>query len=665
MFDQNDARALIHQHCNLVLRGHLHKSKSERIVPPATGRACLELAAGCVYENSDYPNAYQWIELWPGDQARARVHFRTWLDNEWIPDRNTPGATKGYADFPLHPTTPPPPTGPSKPGISPDYLAWLHTRYAAVDLLGYDPQEGRAITLEHVYVPAVTVPEHKAEETKKEAWEPDPPSPLLLERLGRQSLYLPGAPGAGKSTFCRWAVLQTGPATAYRHPVPAPDAFQETPPATLRDHLPVYVPLREFWRHIDCGRGRRDWSRTDLEQTLAAWLDKKLQPQGLDGAGLLAHIGAGSALLLLDGLDEVPISEPGDGHSDYPRALLLSGLQAALPVWKAAGNRILLTSRPYGLDEAGLALLKLTRAPLEPVPEPLQTLFIQRWFDALQQAPLASELLQDLDARTELQPLRANPMLLTALCVIYGNGKRLPQDRYELYQRIIDKVLYSRYPGDARQHEPLRARLEAIAYDMHSGDRLGAPRSSPIAECSWREVERSLQVFAEHNPAYEQGLVQPAVRREEILIRSGLLLPRSGERAAFYHLSFQEFLAAEYLFRNVWEPDKLQALFGTRGAVAEWHPTLLFLFSALVGNRNPQQGLDLLQGLSDQLSRDSVRADPSPAILVAQIIELTLAKDYRLPKPMAAGFRDLCLTAIEDEIPVQARLSLGRWTVAQ
>ena len=98
-FDQNDARGLIHQHCDLVLRGHLHKAQSERILPPDLGRAYLELAAGCVYESSNYPNAYQWIELWPegqnGEHAAGRVHFRTWRDQEWMPDRN-PKSRKYY-----------------------------------------------------------------------------------------------------------------------------------------------------------------------------------------------------------------------------------------------------------------------------------------------------------------------------------------------------------------------------------------------------------------------------------------------------------------------------------------------------------------------------------------------------------------------------------------
>jgi len=194
---------------------------------------------------------------------------------------------------------------------------------------------------------------------------------------------------------------------------------------------------------------------------------------------------------------------------------------------------------------------------------------------------------------------------------------------------------------------------------MHTGEPTGTAHTTPVAEVSWREVERYLQVFANQNPAYEQGQIEPAVQREELLTRSGLLLPRDGERAAFYHLSFQEFLAAEYLSRKLWDPVALEALFAQRGAVAEWHSTLLFLFSALVVNRDPQQGLDLLGSLAGRLSRDSVRENPAPATLIAQGIELALAKEYRLPAPLTDGFRRLCLAAIEDEIPVQERLTLG------
>ena len=115
-------------------------------------------------------------------------------------------------------------------------------------------------------------------------------------------------------------------------------------------------------------------------------------PPGLTGALLAAHLDAGSAFLLFDGLDEVSVSQHDRGVTTYPRELLLSGLADALPDWQKAGNRVLLTSRPYGLDEAGLHRLGLERAPLEPLPEPLQDLFVTRWFHTLGKADVIPDL---------------------------------------------------------------------------------------------------------------------------------------------------------------------------------------------------------------------------------------------------------------------------------
>ena len=551
--------------------------------------------------------------------------------------------------MPLAPPTPPP--------IPSDYLAWLKRRCASVELLGQDIQKSHAFTLSHVYVPALTglfVPGWKI-----------PLLPItglsslvapLLERIDQESLYVPAPAGAGKSTFCRWAALQSIPGTPTAHPVPVPKEYREPTPTALRARLPLLVPLRDFCKDMDCGRGRRSWQQSDLEQALAAWIDRS-PPPALSGALLKEHLAAGSAFLLLDGVDEVAVSEARDITTIYPRALLLSGLADALPRWQAAGNRILLTSRPYGLSEVGLASLGLAHAPLEPLPAPLQELFVARWFHTLGKQELAGQLLEAIAARDDLAPLTENPMLLTAVCVLYDKGGRLPEDRYELYKSIVDGVLHSRYPGDAREREPVLRRLEAIAHGMHTGEPVGAPRQTLAAEISWVETERMLANFAEQNPAFGRGEVEAAVQREELLTRSGLLVPRPNERTAFYHLSFQEFLGAQRIFRR--GDTRVDEVIRKRAAVPEWRPTLLFLFAAQLFNRDPAWGLDLLARLLASQERAAVKANPATSVLVAEALELCLAKGYRVPDEVAESFRQLSLAAIEDEIEVRDRQALG------
>ncbi len=529
-----------------------------------------------------------------------------------------------------------------QPVIPPEYLAWLQRTCADVSLLGQDIQKGQAITLSQVYVPALLsgrVP--------------------LLGRLDGESLYVPAPAGAGKSTFCRWAVLQSIPGAEFSHPVPAPEEFAERVPAELRRRLPLLVVLREFWRRMDCGRGERVWHRAELEQALAAWIDAA-PPPGLSGALLQSHLRAGSAFLLFDGLDEVPPSEARGDITVYPRELLVTGLGDALPHWLRAGNRVLLTSRPYGLDEARLHRLRLPAAALEPLPRALQDLFVSRWFHTLGKVEVIPELIATIRSRDDLAPLVENPMLLTALCVLYDNGGRLPDDRYDLYKSIVAGVLHNRYPGDASEREPALRRLEAIALGMHEGE-AASPRTIPAPEFSWVEVEQWLARFAELNPAYERGSVGPAIQREELLTRSGLLLPRTGERAVFYHLTFQDFLAAQRIARTRGD---VGHVFRMRGATPEWRSTLLFLFAAQVSNRDPEWGLALLDRLAAEQDRAAVKANPAPAVFIAEALDLCLAKGYRLPDTLAEGFRRIAVNAIEDEISLLERhalaLTLGR-----
>jgi len=682
--DATEAREVLHLHRDLILHGHSQVPESRHLDGPDRRRTCVELAAGCAGKGGTHPGRFQWIELYLHPK-RVRVHFRAWIAHAWGPDLNQPGCPDGIAEFTIAPEPVPP--GGSPPTVPPEYHAWLQRTFGGTELFGLGAQQGRAATLSQVYCPAVTTPPPASGvadcKTSGDAGEPgeapvpvaedefqgdggagdaaelrDPPPTLLLARLDATSLYCPAPPGAGKSTFCRWAALQCIAGLAADHPVPPPLGYVEPLPVRLRTRLPLLVPLREFWRTMDCGQGRRSWGRAALVRALGDWVDQD-PPDGLSGRLLREHLETGGALLLFDGLDEVPVTQVRDGLRLYPRALILSGLAAALPHWQRVGNRILLTSRPYGLDAAGLARLDLPTAPLEPLPHPLQELFVTRWFHTLDRPDLTACLLANIAERKDLRALAENPLLLAALCVIYGNGGRLPEDRYRLYQRIVENVLYNRYPGDASEREPVKARLEAIAHGMHTGEGLGEDRRAPNATASDRELERLLGHFAASNTAYESGVVEPAVRREELLARSGLLLPQSGARAAFHHLSVQEYLAAERIARISEDRTALARVFRERGLVPEWRPTLVFLFSAVLFFRDAQWGLDLLTGLAADLDRPAVRVNPAPAVLVAEALDLCLAKGYRVPTDLADGFRHTCLDAIEDEIALPDRQTLG------
>jgi predicted phosphodiesterase len=102
-FDLRESRQAIRLHRDLLLRGHLHEGEAALVRPADPERACLELAAGCLYESSRYANAFQWIELY-AEPRRVRVLFRLWNEGAWQVDRNQPGCPDGEMDLPMGPT---------------------------------------------------------------------------------------------------------------------------------------------------------------------------------------------------------------------------------------------------------------------------------------------------------------------------------------------------------------------------------------------------------------------------------------------------------------------------------------------------------------------------------------------------------------------------------
>ena len=140
------------------------------------------------------------------------------------------------------------------------------------------------------------------------------------------------------------------------------------------------------------------------------------------------------------------------------------------------------------------------------------------------------------------------------------------------------------------------------------------------------------------------------------MTRSGLLLPRQNDRAAFYHLSFQEFLAAQRIVRVA---NNLDSVFSARGPTAEWRSTLLFLFAATDLQQRRRVGTGAARPIDCEPDRATVKAKPGLAVFIAEALELCLAKNYRVPEALAEAFRRLSLEAIDDEIELHARQAIG------
>jgi hypothetical protein len=612
------------------------------------------------------------------DRVQQLKAFRKWLNERGVRNSFTsPEDLRGKVESALRdwhsqpalrkPAEPKPPRALEIPG---GYREWLEAECADLTFSGLKVQQGQALRLTHLYVPAVAsgqdrAPQHPGDSEALLRGSGEDRPQLLLELLGRDSLYVPGDPGSGKSVFCRWAALATVSGKVPDLAVAAPAGYTEKLPEQLRGRLPLLLRLRALWKKLPSQSGGGELSQGQLEQAFWDWLADH-RPGGLDWQTARAYLDKGRALLILDGVDEVPRSHGEGTAAWHPRALLLSALAAALPAWRKSGNRVLVTSRPYGLEDAELRRLDLDQARIAPLNDALQTLFARRWFTTLNGPKAgdakAEDLARHIAARRDIGELLENPMLLTAVCVLFGDGGRLPEDKFELYDRIVDYVLYNRYPESAGDRRRVRERLGFIAAGMHTGDDLGEARETPEPEASHAQLERLLRAFGEASPSTEKGVLEAAHRLDQLLSDSGLLLPREGKRAGFYHFSFQEFLAAERLAVLAAEQgaDAWYALFLRRGPSAEWSYTLDFLFGAyLFRHASTQAGVRLLGRLIDAIRTDALAADANLAWVVADCLGIALAKGCNLPDDKLERFRQLCLAAIEQEIPLEARQALG------
>jgi hypothetical protein len=224
----------------------------------------------------------------------------------------------------------------ARPGIPKGYLGWLKAECGSVELLGLRLKQGQSVRLGHVYVPLTTTAGGEEAGTEEEqvaqrrgrpgAGERSPR--LMLSSLGERSIYVSGDPGSGKSTFCRWVALVVAEGKVPSSDVAVERAFTEILPKDLTGRLPLLVPLRDFGDSLDSAPSST-LSASEFENTLIAWFDRKAYG-GLSGDVVRGHRAHGSALLVMDGMDEVPPSR---------RATLLSGLGAAVRDWGTAKKK--------------------------------------------------------------------------------------------------------------------------------------------------------------------------------------------------------------------------------------------------------------------------------------------------------------------------------------
>ncbi|GAC1652075.1 MAG: hypothetical protein NVS4B12_23280 [Ktedonobacteraceae bacterium] len=357
-----------------------------------------------------------------------------------------------------------------------------------------------------------------------------------------------GDPGAGKTTLLKYLTLKS-----------ADNVLVGLP------NLPIRIELNAF-----VSSGYLDL----LDFAASEWDERYGFPKNDARASIEERLKEGSALLLLDALDETVIGETADAAETSYQRVANTIMQVATRYTQVP---IVVTARKAGYHQR-VPLLGFTELEVLDFRLEDMQLFVTNWFDCYHDALKHAngvELNTKLERNPRIQALGANPLLLSLIVLVYEAQLDLPDRRADLYKRCVDTLLTEwdakRNIRRRREFKPEHKRqlLTEIAWYFHVQGR----RYFPEAEL--------LTVIADFLPKVNLLPEQNGQILAEIVNEQGLLKEQAKGWHGFLHLTLQEYFVAQY----VNDHHQLDTLLDHRGD--PWWEEVLLLYAGYTPDASP------------------------------------------------------------------------------
>lgn len=471
----------------------------------------------------------------------------------------------------------------------------MRKKYGRIEFVGmsvYKEEASRRIPLEEIYIPLSVVPERSIEEGEDTARI----NPYVFLKPGSKNIIL-GDPGSGKSTLmCFLALAGINKALQVRC-------------ETIEDNrLTVVVTLR---RYADELKRRRNLPMLDYMLEVA---QADFNMCGLQNDFFSYYIESGQAILLFDGLDELPSKEF--------KSLIRQRIDSFAESFPS--NTIIVTSRLVGYEaesrfDDSYGHHRLAKLKVSEIERFIDDWYAARIDDAVEKNRNAADLVKiikhpDSDS---IRELARNPLLLTIVALVHRIDAVLPDQRVVLYQKCTETLLNTWYKAKRQDEEAAkgrierrnRIRVEAIAYWMHRRSLKGKGRSvAPREEL----IEFLAKHISEHEtlrPQDELAEDQAEIFVDFIKNSAGLLIEAGDGLYSFIHLTFQEYLCATHL-----------AAFGETGGTASiwaelrgdlqnprWREVVRLLVASLRSTQAQTYFVErLLEDSDAKLTRDNI-----------------------------------------------------------
>jgi len=351
-------------------------------------------------------------------------------------------------------------------------------------------------------------------------------------------VVLLGAPGSGKSTLMNYFAM-AGALSNAQGETPDDGKFQAALTRPLSNRLPIIIRIRDLARHPE--RSILEFVQEFAEKDLVVTRD-------LTGF-FEYYLDSGSALVLLDGLDEV--AEVAQRYNVVKKIEAFLGQFEHCPA--------IITSRPAGYKRDFFRTDEYPHYELQPFDNEKIDTFIEHWYDnrlelARERERRKASLRKALQEQPRIKQLARNPLLLTIIALIHRYQAKLPKERHKLYDKAVETLLTTwDSQREVSNHEileyleldDLRRLMERLAYWIHCQGGVGETEGGTLIDRD-ELIEQLTQYIREMKRVERHQAKAEAKRFLEQIVRdrAGLLSLQGQDRYGFVHKTFQEYLTA-------------------------------------------------------------------------------------------------------------------------